>query len=60
MTTRIIKLQPQYRQGKYDRTPKKVPKLTLCGNWLQEAGFQPSKMIKVAVENGRLVITAIE
>ena len=58
--TRIIKLQPNYRQGKYAHMPKVVPKLTLTGNWLQEAGFHPSKLIQVAVSNGKLVITSVE
>ncbi|HCY41789.1 MAG TPA: type I addiction module toxin, SymE family [Prolixibacteraceae bacterium] len=58
--TRIIKLQPHYRQGKWDMKPKVVPKLTLQGNWLQDAGFQPSKLIKVAVSDGKLVITSVE
>ena len=58
--TRIIKLQPNYRQGKYASMPKVVPKLTLTGKWLQEAGFHPSKLINVAVSNGKLVITSVE
>lgn len=58
--TRIIKLQPQYRMGKWDTKWKVVPKLTLQGNWLQEAGFQPSKLIKVTVSDGKLIITSIE
>ena len=55
--TRIIKLQPEYRQGKYARNSRKVPKLTLCGNWLLNAGFLPHKKITVEVFEGRLVIT---
>lgn len=58
--TRIIKLQPMFRQGKYDSAPKTVPKLTLSGNWLQKAGFKPSKLIRVAVSDGKLVITSVE
>ena len=58
--TRIIKLQPQYRQGKYERVARKVPCLKLSGNWLMDAGFQPSRLVRVVVENNRLVITSIE
>ena len=57
---RIIKLQPQYRQGKWDKQYHVVPKLTLSGNWLSEAGFQPRKLVRVNCVNGMLMITAIE
>jgi hypothetical protein len=56
--TRIIKLQTVYRDQKWTRQIKKVPKLTLSGNWLQNAGFLPHKKIYVTVEEGRLVITS--
>jgi cell division inhibitor SulA len=55
--TRIIKLQPVYKESKWNPT-KIVPKLTLSGNWLQNAGFLPHKIIYVTVEKGRLVITS--
>lgn len=58
--TRIIKLQPEYRRGKYDRNFHKVPSLKLSGNWLIEAGFHPSRLVRVTVEDNRLVITSIE
>mgnify|MGYP001027009252 FL=1 len=58
--TRIIKLQPEYRRGKYDRMDHTVPSLKLSGNWLREAGFQTSKLVRVVVEDNRLVITSIE
>ena len=58
--TRIIKLQPEYRCGKYDRMDHTVPSLKLSGNWLREAGFQTSKLVRVTVEDNRLVITSIE
>jgi cell division inhibitor SulA len=58
--TRILKLQPEYRSGKYDRMAHTVPSLKLSGNWLREAGFHPSKLVRVAVEDNRLVITSIE
>ena len=58
--TRIIKLQPEYRQGKYDRMSHTVPSLKLSGNWLKDAGFYPSRLVRVSVEDSRLVITSIE
>ena len=57
--TRIIKLQPHYVTLKWRET-KVVPKLTLSGKWLENAGFQPHKKIYVKVEDGRLVITSYE
>jgi hypothetical protein len=40
---KIIKIQEFYRQrGKYDKRMNIAPKLTLSGNWLADAGFQPS------------------
>ena len=58
--TRTIKLQALYTQGKWDTMPRKYPKLTLTGKWLQEAGFYPYKTTSVAVEKGRIVITSSE
>ena len=60
MMTRTIKLQALYTQGKWESIPRKYPKLTLTGKWLQDAGFYPYKKITVAVENGRLVIIPSE
>ena len=57
--TRKLKLQPQYVSLKY-RREKVVPKLTLCGKWLETAGFLPHEIIYVKVEEGRLVITSYQ
>ena len=35
-----------------------VPKLTLSGKWMEEAGFLTSTFINVEVQFGRLVITS--
>jgi hypothetical protein len=58
--TRIIKLQPDYRRGKYDRMDHTVPSLKLSGNWLREAGFKTSKLVRVTIEDNRVIITSIE
>ena len=58
--TRNIKLQPEYRRSKYDRMDHTVPSLKLSGNWLREAGFQTSKLVRVTVEDNRLIISSIE
>lgn len=59
--TKVIKIQTGYRRrGKLNRQYRKVPKITFSGDWLSEAGFNPSKMIKVECHNNQLVITSIE
>jgi hypothetical protein len=55
---RVIKLQLNYVASNNRSTGFTIrPKLTLSGKWLQEAGFLPSALINVEVENGRLIIT---
>lgn len=54
--TKVIKLQPVYRQTRYERKARIVPKLTLQGNWLEEAGFKVADVVTVRVENGKLTI----
>ena len=57
---RIIKLSTQYRPQMGGRYYKKVPSLRIYGNWLQEAGFEPAKLVRVEVRDNQLVITSIE
>ena len=57
--TRKFKLQPQHVSLKY-RREKIIPKLTLCGKWLETAGFLPHEIIYVKVDEGRLVITSYQ
>ena len=54
--TKVIKLQPVYRQKRGEPMARKVPKLTLQGNWLEDAGFHVDNMVQVRVENGKLTI----
>jgi hypothetical protein len=55
---RVLKLQPNYIASNNRSTGFTIrPKLTLSGKWLEEAGFMPSTLINVEVENGRLIIT---
>ena len=56
--TKVITLQPEYVRGKYDDNYRQVPKLTLRGKWLKEAGFLPHQVVHVTVEKGRMVITS--
>ena len=54
--TKVIKLQPVYRQNRNENVPRIVPKLTIQGNWLSEAGFKVADVVHVRVENGKLTI----
>ena len=54
---RTFTLQPVYVSGKWDKYPKKYPKLTISGKWLQDSGFDPNTLIRVQVEYKRLIIT---
>jgi toxic protein SymE len=38
--------------------PTLYPWMKLAGRWIEHAGFEPGQRVKVAVENGRLTITA--
>ncbi len=60
--TRVIKLQPNYVPKSSNRSTGFVvrPKLTLTGKWLEDAGFLPSTLINVEVQNGRMIITSKE
>ncbi|MFT6923854.1 MAG: toxic protein SymE [Crocinitomicaceae bacterium] len=37
-----------------------VPEIRLCGKWLKEAGFNEAGQVKVAVKEGKLIITKIK
>ncbi len=59
--TKVIKITEHYRQrGKFDKQYRKVPKITLSGDWLAKAGFTPSKMVQVECVNNKLIVTSIE
>jgi len=59
--TKVIKIQTGYRRrGKLNRQYRKVPKITFSGDWLAEAGFTPSKMVRVECVNNTLIVTSIE
>jgi hypothetical protein len=59
--TKVIKIQEHFRQrGKFDRNFRKVPKITLSGDWLADAGFKPSKMVRVECVNNQLIVTSID
>ncbi len=56
---RYLKLEPFYREYRTDLLScktTKVPKLRLCGNWLEKAGFNYGEYVSVTVMKGLLVI----
>lgn len=57
--TKVIKLSELYRPKKYWQFTK-VPMLRLSGKWLEEAGFQAKKTVHVEVQDGKMIITAID
>jgi hypothetical protein len=58
---RSLKIHPHYRMPEYsifNRKPTRiVPKIMLCGNWLEDAGFKTGQRIKVICFNKQLIIT---
>lgn len=38
--------------------PPLYPWMKLAGRWIEHAGFQPGQRVKIAVEHGKLTITA--
>jgi len=59
--TKVIKITEHYRpDSKRYGSYRVVPKLTLSGDWLSDAGFKPSKMVQVECVNNTLIVTSIE
>lgn len=58
---RSLKIHPHYRMPEFsmfNRKPTRiVPKIMLCGNWLEDAGFKTGQRIKVICSNKQLIIT---
>jgi len=58
---KIIKITEHYRpDSKRYGSYRVVPKLTFSGDWLAQAGFEPTKMVKVECRNNQLIVTSIE
>jgi hypothetical protein len=55
---RSIKIQPHFRfpeYQKYNLKPTRIiPKILLCGNWLEKAGFKTGQRIKVTCSKNNL------
>ncbi len=51
--------QASWSKPAYQRAaPVLYPWMKLAGRWIEHAGFMPGQRVKIAVEQGRLVITA--
>lgn len=55
MKTRSLKIQTKYTPRDYNRY-RKVPTVTLCGVWLEAAGFYISDEIEIEVSENQLII----
>lgn len=53
---RSLKIQPKYRVDQW-RDAKVAPEIKLCGNWLEQLGFQCGKRVIVTTMKELLIIT---
>jgi len=57
--TRTLKLHPKQKPGARGKT-RTVPKLIICGAWLERAGFMPGQMTEVTANYEELIIKPIK
>lgn len=60
MKTRTIKISYIVTKGKRFQCERKEtikPKILLSGDWLKFAGFNIGEMIKIEIENNKLILT---
>lgn len=53
-----VKVQYLIRENVYSR--KKVPKILICGNWLESLGFRPGDKIRISSHQKKMVIKKID
>lgn len=53
--SKVNKIQCQRRVNKYGKC-KSVPEIILAGNWLEQAGFQINKPIRIITLQGLLLV----
>ncbi|PTB17316.1 hypothetical protein C9I57_28570 [Trinickia symbiotica] len=65
VSERFVTVQESRRyQSSWNKPPYRYPApvfypwLKLAGRWIEHAGFRPGQRVKIAVEVGRLIITA--
>lgn len=59
-TERKLKIGKVFRRVERSAKLLELPKLSLQGKWMEQAGFEIGNIIHVVVEKGRLVITKKE
>jgi toxic protein SymE len=62
VTQRFVTIQQsrryqEWKPGPYKEAPL-FPWMKLAGKWIEHAGFEAGQRVKIAVEHGRLIITA--
>lgn len=55
---RSLKIQPKTRFNKYSQ--KDVPEIKLCGNWLENLGFQIEDRVTITSMSNLLIIRTME
>ena len=58
LEVRSLKIQPKRRFNKYSQ--KDVPEIKLCGDWLQNLGFQLGERVTVTSMSSLLIIRPTE
>ncbi len=61
VTERFVTIQQSQRQPRNWRShtvPPLYPWMKLAGRWIEHAGFEAGQRVRIAVEHGRLTITA--
>ena len=53
-SVRYLKIQPKFRANRWSQSI--TPEIKLCGNWLQELGFQYGEKVTVTTMNELLII----
>ena len=52
---RKLTVQAQYRTERWRETVI-VPRLLICGQWFEDAGFKPGDKVKIIVQDDLLII----
>lgn len=58
-STRINKISFQIARPRWKRSYIK-PKITICGNWLQKAGFEVGKNVEIEVYQNKIILKPIK
>jgi hypothetical protein len=56
--SRTLKISSHYFKTRWQK-PNHKPKLTICGKWFENAGFEIGAQIQITVSQNQLIITKI-